>query len=383
MPKRALTVLPALAGLVLTLAPAAGAAGAAQPAYGSCTATFAPIPGAGKHAGVRACFTDPPAGRKSVVIRDEWIKIINGAQPGDHLRLALYSLGDKSLIAALRGAAGPGKVDVEVLVDPRESPRSLHSELGSKVHLHTCPGCFGTPLHGKRNSQAKMHNKFLIRTGTGSLDLLSTGSANEPAATHPGSGDFNNMLIIKGAYSLIRDYRRYFDSMWKRAAGKNPNQVPRSQVWNTKRNDHVYFMPASGSSVTSWLNKDLPTSMCSHSATADKVWLVSPGFKDPVFRKHAIALRHAGCTVVAVEDKHHDPSWGKSLSAACTSPNLHSKVIVAHGKDGRLEVITGSHDFNVKAREWADDNMIQFIDVPKLYDAYLTHVNDILKTATC
>lgn len=185
-------------------------------------------------------------------VRDVIIGEIKGAK--EDIDIAMYILTDRELSNAIIDASNRG-VKVRVVLDELKSMEITYSKhvylerKGIDVKLD------GSHFRRNGNYEGIMHHKFSIIDGK----TLITGSYNW---THSAE-DLNdeNVLIIKDAEDIIKDYEREFIKIWKRSEPikKLPTLDPynKSQLknnigkwvvivgkpshWNISRSGHLFI----------------------------------------------------------------------------------------------------------------------------------------------
>ncbi len=184
-------------------------------------------------------------------VRDAIIKELSNAK--EQIDVAMYIFTDRELLHALLDASKRG-VRVRVVLDAEKAMEIKYSKHhfleGKRMEVRLDK----SHLSRKGKYQGIMHNKFSIIDGK----VLITGSYNW---THSAE-DLNdeNILIIKEAEDVTKQYKKEFTKLWKRASPfKNPpildpyNKsklkknigewviiIGRPSNWNISRSGHLF-----------------------------------------------------------------------------------------------------------------------------------------------
>ncbi len=126
------------------------------------------------------------------------VKTINEAQ--ESVRLAGYSFTSRRVAASLVAAMRRG-IDVKVVLDKsQDNNRSLAGLLKEN----------NVPVRINRRYSI-MHNKFIVVDNK----ALELGSFNYSRAAEERNAE--NVLVIRGAPSIVADYARQWDKLWGEA----------------------------------------------------------------------------------------------------------------------------------------------------------------------
>ena len=148
-------------------------------------------------------------------IKTEALRIIEQAQPGERIDLAIFYLSDRDIIGALRRARNKG-VLMRVLLDPNKDAFG-HRKFGipnrpvaAELRQANIDVRWGH-THGEH-----CHAKMMLVEGKSGEGVLLLGSAN---LTRRNLDNFNletDVLVRASSSSaVLRDARRHFDLLWK------------------------------------------------------------------------------------------------------------------------------------------------------------------------
>jgi len=166
-----------------------------------------------------AMFTHRPTGNgRDTGVEDRITALIDAAQPGSRIRVAIFSFTRSGPADALNRAAARG-VDVRILLDGGadglgSEVSNLRTGLGaSRVHLCDAPGtaCVGSGI---------MHHKTFLFSALsdGSRNVVVQSSYNLTTAQLTGN---NDGLIVRGDAALFAAYERTWRDLW--ADVEDPN----------------------------------------------------------------------------------------------------------------------------------------------------------------
>lgn len=161
-------------------------------------------------------------------VRDAIIEEIKGAK--QQIDVAMYILTDRELSNAIVDASNRG-VEVRVILDELKSMEIKYSKhiflegKGIEIRLDGS--------HLSRNGKYKgiMHHKFSIIDGS----ILITGSYNWTHSAEELNDE--NILIIKEAENIIKEYEKEFKKIWERSSSiKSPPVLNPYNISQLKKN---------------------------------------------------------------------------------------------------------------------------------------------------
>ncbi|MDG4867593.1 phospholipase D family protein [Guyparkeria sp. 1SP6A2] len=158
-------------------------------------------------------------------VRAATLRLIDSAQHGDHLDLAMFYLSHREVIAALKQAQVRG-VNVRVLLDPnhdafgRQKNGIPNRPVGAELH-HA-----GISLRWCLTSGEQCHSKFLLHRDREGHATLLLGSSN---FTRRNLDNFNLETNVEWQapvhHPAMRDAQRFFDARWSNGHG-NRHSLP-------------------------------------------------------------------------------------------------------------------------------------------------------------
>jgi phosphatidylserine/phosphatidylglycerophosphate/cardiolipin synthase-like enzyme len=357
-----------------------------------------------------ATFNNPAAtAAEQDKIRDHILGLIEGAEPGSSIMVAMYVFSDATVSGALVAAKRRG-VSVRVLLDhsTRRTNGNEYATLASGLGtdraktswVYACPdarGCVGArTLPG--DDGAINHNKIFLFSRTGGADqVVVQTSAN--MTSYQRTELFNNAVTIVDA-GLYGIYEAYFADMVKHGTSAGLSHYYRTPSSGRYK---AYFFPRRESRGATF-NNDAATDTvklildnvgCPSGARPTEVRMAASLFSRKEVATKLVSLADAGCSVLLAHDANPGtvdmaPTLGTSVEdiisgrlterVGCweNTPSgvkigLHSKYLTVSGTyggaPGRKLVWTGSHNFSYPALRSNDETLLK-IDDPALFDRF-------------
>jgi phosphatidylserine/phosphatidylglycerophosphate/cardiolipin synthase-like enzyme len=148
-------------------------------------------------------------------IKDAVLDAIGTAESGDSLRLAMFYLSDRDVIAALGAAFGRG-VAVQVLLDPNKDAFGRRKNGVPARPVARELDAAGLPVRWCDTHGEQCHMKMLLVDRADGSSVLIAGSAN---FTRRNLEDFNleTNVEVRGPASsaALAASRRFFDTLWR------------------------------------------------------------------------------------------------------------------------------------------------------------------------
>ncbi|MCP2324014.1 hypothetical protein HDA40_002521 [Hamadaea flava] len=391
----------AMSGLAFVLAPMA----AAQPA----AAAYAPV--------THPVFNNP-YNSTSTAVYDEVVRLVDGADAGSIVRVAIFEARSAAIGAALQRAIARG-VDVRIVHGSNTGPeggsddwtydflpaRTEANAAGSwHVACGNAPGsaCVGTGI---------MHNKFMTITSVGGVRNVVLISSQNWWGSSP---YWENAMVVVDNAGLYGKFNAYFSDLalkhknndyYNSADGKpvsyNADGTEAASGYGAFRN---YFSPIAdgdGNFVLDMLSRadcsarDLPDSLGHNGRTLIRVAM--NGFTRSDIARLLASLDAEGCVVQLIYHVRTDglnagvvdalrcsgvQRWWKPTGTDLPR-SVHSKWFAISGKlkSGATEeiVYTGSTNWSSPAVYDNDESLLR-ISGAKTFQAYFDNFSDIVHT---
>ncbi len=335
-----------------------------------------------------AVFNDPRSPAPSRAISNELRHLIDCADPGSFIKIAIYQFADSSIMNSLVAAHNQG-VNVQVVADGfvqsvgdaattwAALKAGFAAKPGPDSWARTCPSQVpATAGEACIGNGDKMHNKFVLLTslkGAKYRNVVFQSSAN---FNEKGSGDgmWNNAVTIVGNGPLHAQYNGYFADL--------ANQRKNDDYYSSRRPPATfgafrpyYFPTATGDPVPTILAAAQPS--CKNKA---EVRVAMALFTRRAVALELVNLAKAGCTVqviygTATPDVLAHLRHPKVESYQ--SSRLHSKYLAIDYKNGDKFVWTGSHNYSYPALRSNDEVMLRIHDT-SIHNDFETNFRTLL-----
>ncbi|NYV74336.1 phospholipase D-like domain-containing protein [Streptomyces sp. UH6] len=351
---------------------------------------------------------------EQTAIRTQFLNLIEGAQPGGYLKLAIYHFWDVELARAFVDAHARG-VNVQIVMDSSEIT-SVHDdgrtypllleELGDDTSAKSFVALCGEG-HSCNSTVVPSinHNKFLIydSDGSGGYSAVVQSSSNLSPSSY--SKYWNDAMVIDNDRGVYLAYTQYF--------GKLVAQDP--ATWNyltpTPYSPYAYYFfprPADdarpGDTVTGVLDNVTCTYTENGTTKHSTIRVGMYKFTRQAVATKLVAMKKAGCVVDivytemdSVESTGSAGTWealhatggptlrcfswdddgDEATAGADATPRqiIHSKFLLIEGmysdKTGRKVMWTGSHNYTGPALTKNDEALLK-VDDADVYAAYLS-----------
>ncbi len=172
----------------------------------------------------KAARADPPGTRIQVLteaaIRDSVLELVNRAQPGESVDLAIFYLSQRDVVESLLAAHDRG-VRVRVLIDPsqgafgRDKDGVPNQPVAHELHQA------GIPVRWCNTDDEQCHSKLILHRGNNGQAEFIAGSANY---TRRNLDNLNLETSVSVSASLdapaMEDAATYFDRRWHNHQGQ-------------------------------------------------------------------------------------------------------------------------------------------------------------------
>ena len=357
-------------------------------------------------------FNDPNDAVRKHAVSNQLRTLIQSANSGSTIRIAIFEFGDASIRDALLGAR-TRNVNVQVVADSRSAAgisteiwaslqRALRTDKTKSSWAITCPlnqACVGTASPGDE----LMHNKFALFSSVGgATNVVFQSTANFYADLPGGSGDgnWNNAVTVVGNAGLYNSYFGYFTDLKNFRSDTDYYDTRPAQPFGSVK---PYYFPRAGSSPsTDTIVSILGNVDCTkrNSATGTSIGQTIVRVAMAAFTRYDVSeklrtMDNAGCYVEVV---YRDDAVGAGVKAdllnrsgpyngirswyfpASTVRTLHSKYLAIEGNyagaANQKVVWTGSHNYTYPALR-ANDEVLLRIDGAAFHDAFRQNFRDM------
>ncbi len=356
-------------------------------------------------------FNDPNDAVKKKAVSDRLRTLIQSADEGSTIRIAIFEFQDPSITEALK-AARARRVNVQVVADSRSREgvsatnwTNLQNALGTDKTkpswAMTCP--WHQACIGSRPGEELMHNKFALFSSVGgATNVVFQTSANFYVDLPGGSGDgnWNNAATVVGNAGLYGSYLGYFTDLKNLKSDTDYYNTRPAQPYGSFK---PYYSPRAGSdastdTIVSILNNVDCTKRNTTTGTSigqTIVRVVMAAFTRSEVSEKLRTMDNAGCYVEVV---YRDDAVGAGVKSdllnrsgpyngirswyfpASTTRTLHSKYLAIEGyyagAANQKLVWTGSHNYTYPALR-ANDEVLLRIEGAGFHDAFRQNFRDI------
>lgn len=175
-------------------------------------------------------------------IRQQWLEVINQAQKGDQIQIAMFYFSERKLVRALSDAAERG-VKIRLVLDPNKDAfgrekngipnRQVASELMQKKQDQL-------QIRWYHTEGEQFHSKIMAATLTSSGKFYAIGgSANltrRNIADYNLEADLCIRIPIEAHHQFQKDVEAYFSRIWSNENGvfTDPYETYRDDTWSKK-----------------------------------------------------------------------------------------------------------------------------------------------------
>lgn len=340
---------------------------------------------------IETTFTHPKGETKDMAILDELVRLIDDAQPGSSIDLAIHSITVNEVKDAIVRATKPARnVKVRVVHNgedfdsPDATPKGLAAALKPSEHKWCgnvdkggkVGGCIASRPSSIMHSKLVLFSKTKDKTGAIRSNVSWFGSANMTFAT--GAKTFNNTVTVYGDKELYERFERgYFDRLWKE------NHAGAPAIASSASHVSVTASPSGPDLVLARLASVVPTAGCNVRVAQA---MIHDGRRRLVER--LVELKKGGCDVwVAANPNGADKAMIDLLQAGgipVRKAHTHDKLVLVQAKIGcgspqackydkrRKVVFTGSHNWTTSANDLNDELFVRIED-DRTYDAFVGH----------
>ncbi len=168
-------------------------------------------------------------------IRDSLVHLLDGSGRGDTLRVALFYLGDREVVGALKGAVTRG-ASVRLVLDANRDAFGM-KKIGVPnrpvaAELMALSGRHDVRVRWADTHGEQFHTKTMsIMKGDGEGSVLITGSANW-TRRNIGNLNLEADLLVRNGSLVTEAFNTYFDRIWENSDGLR-HTLP-YEVWEEK-----------------------------------------------------------------------------------------------------------------------------------------------------
>lgn len=351
-------------------------------------------------------FNNPNDAVRKKAVSDRLRMLINNADRGSAIKVAIFQFQDPSITDALKRARSRG-VSVQVIVDWTSTRYATWKYLSDPTlgglgfdrskpsWVFSCPAsqaCIG----GANSPQEIMHNKFALFSSVGGArNVVFQTSANFKVDLPGGSGDgnWNNAVTAVGNAGLYNSYAGYFDDMKNLRRNTDYYNTRSPQTFGAFR---PYYFPREGSgagtdTIVSILNNVDCTKRNTSTGTSTGQTIVRvamASFTRGDVSEKLKQMDNAGCYVQVI---YRDDTVGSAAKAdlldksgryngiqswrfrASTAYTLHSKYLAIegfyYGAYNQKLVWTGSHNYTYPALRYNDEVLLRLTGA-SFHDAF-------------
>lgn len=331
-------------------------------------------------------FTDGLKEPRDETILNHLVRLIDNTDKGESIDIAIHSITANPVAKAIIAARDKG-VNVRVVHNGEdwnskdETPKALAKALGG---AHRWCGKVATGGKGggciSKHESSLMHSKLVLfsktkdDTGAVRSNVVWFGSANMTWAT--GAKTYNNTTTIYGDDKLYTRFRnQYFARLWSQ------DRLPSDNFSFASAASGVTAFPspdANSDIVLARLKRIDPDDKCEIDIAQAMIHDSRMAVVNEVVR-----LKKGKCKVRVTAS--HIEAKPKAAFAAAGIPvhinETHDKIFLVNAKFGDKRqklVFTGSHNWTQSANSVNDELLVKIAN-PKVYDAFLTHVDQEFK----
>lgn len=178
-------------------------------------------------------------------IKDEFIKLIDGAAPDSTIRTAAFHVRDQDIVDRLIAAADRG-VQVHVVADSGAAEDAPHQELEEAIGTDTSASSWvkrceeDNACIGDRPGKAVMHSKFFLFSDTINTSNVAVLTSANLSDTVGGTAGWNSAYVDVGNPELYTRLDAYFNTL---ASGNKDDNYYDSNPPDVTENVKTYFHP--------------------------------------------------------------------------------------------------------------------------------------------
>ncbi|MGV9419553.1 phospholipase D-like domain-containing protein [Streptomyces sp. NPDC003674] len=354
-------------------------------------------------------------------IRSRFLDVIQSAEVGGTLKLAMYHFWDTTVAQAFADAHARG-VNVQIVMDSSETTSSHDDEatypvLRDALGTDTSAASFVTMCGTNHSCNSTVepsinHNKFLIYDyDNGAYSTVVQSSSNLTPSSY--SKYWNDAMVIDNDHGVYLAYTAYFNAL------KSKNPANWAYLTPTPYSPYAYYFfprpaddPRPGDTVTGILNNVTCTYAEGGTTKHSTVRIGMYKFTRQAVADKLKAMKSDGCNVDVVytemdsadstgsagtwEALHYSggPTLrcfsydddGDESTASSPTPRqiIHSKFLLIEGDyadtTGRKVMWTGSHNYTGPALTKNDESLLK-VDDATVYAAYLARYNAVRTAA--
>ncbi len=325
-------------------------------------------------------------------VLNELTRLIASVPAGGRIDAHIFSISVDGVAKALldaqtRGVAVWLSTDKQVASSTDTSKTLYLDKLTNKVYCNASnnTACIGTADGAISHTKLFVFSAATAPDGTKGTNVVWLGSANQTYAS--GANLTNNTVTIYGDATLYTKLRAYLDDLYKQRRNGNYYDAASGRGYLLATAANVYVSPDLETDlIINRINDMTPDSTC-------QVRVMHASVRDSRIKlvERLVAMKKAGCKVYVLSDTV-EPDALKALKAASIPVRhhgIHDKAIFIYGKYGTANayrVYTGSHNLSISANTKFDEIFVKLAPesgtAHPVYDAYLTHFNDVWAVAT-
>lgn len=367
-----------------------------------------------------AVFNDPTDSVDRWKVRDHIVNLIDSADTGSRIDVAMYVFADDTVAQALVRADAERDVHVRVVVDhytstwdtnDRPGYNRLKSTFGNFTQmslaerrasswLRTCTAKMACISSAIDDYAPRNHNKFFLFSSVGGKKVVVNSSANLTT-----SSQWNNAVTLVDDDALYTHYATYFNELAHSRNNRNDvysefggtGDVSSSKVWFFPR-----ATPSSGNQSANDTIGDILANTTCTSSTKIKIGMRNFGDADSTSTVKArlrianelVDCAQAGATVEivytsmqaafenAVDD--HPRISLYQVTKADSDTTVHSKYMLIDGTFAGTAgkwIFTGSHNYDLDSLRDNDENLMRLNDA-SIYSQYAANIETMKPYAT-
>lgn len=365
-----------------------------------------------------AVFNDPTDSVDRWKVRDHIVNLIDSADTGSRIDVAMYVFLDDTVAQALMRADAERDVHVRVVVDQQTAARDaadrpgynrLKSTFGNFTQmslaerqasswLRTCTTDRACISSAPSSYNPRNHNKFFLFSSVGGKKVVVNSSANLTETNL-----WNNAVTLVDDDALYTHYATYFNELAHSRNNRNDvynefggtGDVSSSKVWFFPR-----ATPSSGNQSANDTIGDILANTTCTSSTRIKIGMRNLGDTDPASSATKARLRIAnelldcaqsGADVEIVYNVMH-PDFRDVIKQSpritryrtATGPSVHSKYMLIDGTFAGTAgkwIFTGSHNYDLDSLRDNDENLMR-LDNASIYSQYAANIETMKAHAT-
>lgn len=339
----------------------------------------------------KPCRGTAGSGRDRHII-DELTRLIASVPAGGRIDAHIYNISIDGVAKALldaqtRGVAVWLSTDKQI-ASSTDSAKTLYlDKLVNKVYCNAAnnSACIGTADGAISHSKLWVFSRATAPDGTAANNVVWISSANQTYGS--GTDLANNSVTIYGDATLYSKLRVYLDDLYRQRRNGNYYDSASGRGYMLATAADVYASPdAETDIIVSRLNDMTPDATC-------EVRVMQASVRDSRINvvDLLVKMKKGGCKVLVLADTV-EPKAIAALKAAAIPVRhhlVHDKSFVIYGKYGTANayrVYAGSHNLSISANTKYDEIFAKLAPesgaTHPVYDAFLTHFNDVWAVAS-